>query len=71
MHDIVPFMLVYDLSMLILAVPMGILNMNANDEETALVPEYFGWWLMDSFFNQYLTGLGEFDTLGNITHNPW
>ena len=70
LSDIVPFMIVFDLSMSILAVPMAILNLNKNKAQD-LVPEYFGWWLIDSLFNQYLLALGTFDTLEHINDHSW
>lgn len=63
-------MIVFDLSMCILAVPMAILNLNKNKADD-LVPEYFGWWFIDSMFNQYLLALGTFDTLEHINEHSW
>ena len=50
MKDILPFMILLFVSLLIFDIPMSMLSLN-RDENSTLVDESFGFWLIDAVYN--------------------
>ena len=63
--DILPFMTLFAVSLLIFGMPMNMLSHNRDDEET-LVDDSFGYWLLDTIYNQYLISLGDAEQKDNF-----
>ena len=58
-------MILFFVALLMFSVPISMLNLNRTSENY-LVASYFGNWVTDGIFNQYMLSLGEFGDLTNI-----
>ena len=70
--DIRQFMMLIFFAWLMFGFPMVILNQNryTNDEESLLVGNPSGNWILDMLINQYLLSLGEFANLDAYALGP-
>ena len=65
--DIKAFLILIVTALATFGIPMIILNLKL-DEESQVVDEVFGFWLVNMLLNQYLLALGEF-SLDNFASN--
>ena len=70
--DIGQFMMIIFFAWLMFGFPMVILDQNRNidDEDSLLVSNITGIWLIDMLINQYLLSLGEFTNLDAFVKGP-
>ena len=68
MVDITAFMIVLLFSLIAFGIPLGFLSMNSASDDQ-VVEGVFNSFFFDVMFNQYLLGLGEFNTDG-FGNNP-
>ena len=54
---IIDFLLIYFITLLLVGVPFSILNFN-REEESRLQTEDFGWWLLNTFIDEYYIHIG-------------
>lgn len=53
-------MVLFFVSILMFGLPFSMLTLNRDSNSQLMVPERFGWWFIDTIYNQYLITLGEF-----------
>ena len=63
--DILPFMTLFAVSLLIFGMPMSFLSLNRT-EDAALIDNSFGYWLLDTLYNQFLISLGDAEKKENF-----
>ena len=71
--DIGQFMMIIFFAWLMFGFPMVILDQNRNfndDEESLLVSNITGFWVIDMLISQYLLSLGEFTNLDAFVKGP-
>ena len=67
--DIKYFMIIFVVALMMFGMPMYILQLN-RDEDNSIVEEVFGnFWLLNAFYNQYMLALGDF-SYGNFENGP-
>ena len=71
-HKIRYFLLLFVIALALFGLPLNMLNQQRfrYEEDTQIIREQLGFWLLDVLYNQYLLSLGEFSTLDALTHGP-
>ena len=61
-----PFFGIFPIFLTSFGCAMICLGMNRDQEDDAqIVPEFFGWWFIDTMISQYMLALGEFADPGD------